>query len=83
VTWGRVASVLSRAVSALASRGRAWTGASKAASGPATPTATTSSANGKQHFDLTARALRLNNRCPTLTARYLAKIEALRAGPGN
>ena len=31
-------------------------------------------------YDLTARALRLSNRCPAATARYLAVHETLRRG---
>lgn len=76
----RVASALRRALSAMASRGRDPSAAEKAPSGHVRPTARKSRRNGKQPYDLTARALRLNNRCPKATARYLAKIEALRAG---
>lgn len=33
--------------------------------------------------DLTARALRVSNRCPKATALYLAVHETLRAGPSS
>ena len=80
LTWGRVASVLRRALSALASRGRARTAASMATSGHVSTTAPTSSDSGRPRLDLTARALRLHNRCPKAAARYLAVHKALSRG---
>lgn len=37
----------------------------------------------RRNVDLTARALRVSNRCPKATALYLAVHETLRAGPGS
>ena len=58
----------------------ARTGESKAPSGPALNTSPKSKPCETPPYDLTARALRMGNRCPKATARYLAVHETLRRG---
>jgi len=81
--WARAESVLRRAASALANLATARTAAATTATGPVTSTAPRLPRSGTLHVDLTARAIRKCNRCPKATALYLAKIEALRAGPSS
>jgi hypothetical protein len=81
--WAHAASVLRRAIAAMANPAPDQTAASTGACGLAPPTGPTLNASGPWRSDLTARAVRLCNRQPQAVARYLRVHEILRAGTRN